>query len=361
MNDQTISKETTMAAAMREQIPDSLPDRIEDVEMLEELLSRPDAATRRDLSELDGDVMVLGVSGKVGPTLARMAARALPERRVIGVARFSDPETRRQLDAWGVETVQCDLMDRAELEKLPQVKNIVFMAGHKFGSSGNQGLTWAMNTYLPGLVAETFTASRISAFSTGCVYPFVPLEQIGADERMPPEPPGEYAQSCVGRERMFEHFSKRHGAPGRLIRLNYAIDMRYGVLCDIADTIYAGKPVDLRTGHVNVIWQGDANRFALRALAHATVPTSPLNVSGPETLPVLWLAEELGRRLGREVAFVGEPGPTAWLNNSAEAFRLFGYPEVALARLLDWVADWTLREMPNLGRPTKFELRDGRY
>ncbi len=361
MNDTTTPKETTMTAAMPEPFPNPLPDRIEDVEMLEELLSRPDAATRHDLSALDGDIMVLGVSGKVGPTLARMAARAVPDRRVIGVARFSDPETRRNLDAWGVETIQCDLMERAELEKLPRARNVVFMAGHKFGSSGNQGLTWAMNTYLPGLVAETFTASRISAFSTGCVYPFVPLEQIGADERMLPDPPGEYAQSCIGRERMFQHFSERHGAPGRLIRLNYAIDMRYGVLCDIADKIYAGTPVDLSTGYVNVIWQGDANRFALRALAHATVPASPLNVSGPETLPVRWLAEELARRMDREATFQGEPGPTAWLNNSAEAFRLFGYPEVPLARMLDWVADWTLREMPSLGKPTKFEFRDGRY
>jgi len=341
--------------------PAPLPDRIEDVETLEELLSRPDAATARDLESLDGDVMILGVSGKVGPTLARMAARALPDRRVIGVARFSDPAARKGLDAAGVETIQCDLMDRAALAKLPKAGNIVFMAGHKFGASGNPGLTWAMNTYLPGLVAETFTDARISAFSTGCVYPFVPLTDIGADERTIPDPPGEYAQSCIGRERMFEHFSKVHGTPGRLIRLNYAIDLRYGVLCDIADKVAAGRPVDLETGHVNVIWQGDANRYALRALAHPTAPTTPLNVSGPETLSVRWLAEELARRMDRPVTFTGAPGPTAWLNNSAEAFRLFGYPEVPLARMLDWVADWTLREMPSLGKPTKFENRDGRY
>ncbi|MEO9781323.1 MAG: hypothetical protein ABJH07_23010 [Sedimentitalea sp.] len=252
-------------------------------------------------------------------------------------------------------------MDRAAVDRLPQIKNIVFMAAHKFGSSGNQGLTWAMNTYLPGLVAETFTKSRISAFSTGCVYPFVNLEDIGADEGVEPNPPGEYAQSCIGRERMFQHFSQVHGAPGRLIRLNYAIDMRYGVLCDIAQKVATSQPVNLSIGHVNVIWQGDANRFALRALAHATVPTSPLNVSGPETLSVRWLATELAKRMDREPVFTGDPGPSAWLNNSAEAFRLFGYPEVPLARLLDWVADWIARDMPTLGKPTKFEKRDGRY
>ena len=344
-----------------ETITEHLPATIPDLETLEELLSRPDAATIRDLETLDGDVMVLGVGGKIGPSLARMAARALPDRRVIGVARFSDAQTRQQLDAWGVETIKSDLLDRDALTRLPRVRNIVFMAGHKFGSSGNQGLTWAMNSYLPGMVAETFPDACISAFSTGCVYPFVPIQDIGADESLAPNPPGEYAQSCVARERMFEHFSKVHGSPGRIIRLNYAIDLRYGVLCDIADAIRAGQPVNVGTGHVNLIWQGDANRYALRALAHATTPTTPLNVSGPETLPVAWLANELARRMGREAIIAGTPSPTAWLNNSAAAFDLFGYPTVPLARLLDWVADWTARDMPSLGKPTKFEARDGRY
>ncbi len=305
--------------------------------------------------------MVLGVAGKVGPSLARMARRALPDRRVIGVARFSDPAARTLLDEAGVETIQADLLDREALAKLPRAKNIVFMAGHKFGSSGNQGLTWAMNAFLPGLVAETFTDARISAFSTGCVYPFVPVTSGGATEAMEPDAPGEYAQSCVGRERMFQHFSNVHGTPGRLVRLNYAIDLRYGVLHDLATAIAAGRSIDLDTGHVNVIWQGDANRYALRALAHATAPTTPLNVSGPETLSVAWLATELAARLGREVSFTGTPSQDAWLNNSAHAFALFGYPEVPLARMLDWVADWVARDMPSLDKPTKFERRDGRY
>lgn len=338
-----------------------LPERIADVDALEEMLSRPDAATARDLHALDGDILVLGVAGKIGPSLARMARRAAPDRRVIGVSRFSDPAVQKRLEGWGVETIRCDLLDREALVRLPRARNVVFMAGHKFGSSGNQGLTWAMNTYLAGMVAETFRDARISAFSTGCVYPFVPVESAGADESVPPDPPGEYAQSCVGRERLFEHFSHVHGGSGRLIRLNYAIDLRYGVLHDIASAVHARRPVDLGTGHVNVIWQGDANRYALRALAHATSPAAPLNVTGPETLSVRWLAEELAGRLGRPARFEGTPAPTAWLNNAAAAFNLFGYPEVPLARMLDWVADWVAREMPSFDKPTKFEKRDGRY
>ena len=352
---------TLAALATAPHEADGLPDTVADVDTLEELLSRPDEATARDLASLDGDILVLGVAGKVGPSLARMARRAAPDRRVIGVARFSEAGVRERLEDWGVETVQADLLDREALARLPQARNIVFMAGRKFGSSGNQGLTWAMNSFLPGLVAEAFRGARISAFSTGCVYPFAPIGSGGATEAVPPDPPGEYAQSCVGRERMFEHFSTLHGTPGRLIRLNYAIDLRYGVLYDIASKLAAGKPVDISTGHVNVIWQGDANRFALRALAHATQPTSPLNVSGPETLSVAWLATELGRRLGKEPTIAGTPSPDAWLNNSAAAFALFGYPSVPLATMLDWVADWVARGMPSLGKPTKFENRDGRY
>ncbi len=341
--------------------PSTLPARIVDIDQLEDVLSLPDAALQADLAAAAGDILILGVAGKMGPTLARMARRAAPGRRVIGVARFSDPEVREKLEAWGVETIRADLLDANALAGLPPAPNVVFMAGRKFGSSGDQPLTWAMNTLPPVLVAERFRESRIVAFSTGCVYPFVAVDDVGATEDTPLDPPGEYANSCVGRERLFQHFSGRYGTPGRLYRLNYAIDLRYGVLSDIAWKVRDGRPVDLSTGHVNVIWQGDASRYALRCLAHTTTPTSPINVSGPETLSVKWLAQALGQRLGKPPVFAGAPAPTAWLTNTAQAMQLFGYPSVPLATMLDWVADWVSREMPSLNKPTHFESRDGRY
>lgn len=350
-----MNKQTTTLAVSE------LPAAIRDAETLEDILSRPDPILEAELQSLDGDIMVLGVAGKMGPSLARMAKRAAPGKRVIGVARFSDPAVKAQLEAWGIEVITCDLTDRAGLAALPQARNIVFMAGMKFGSGGDQPMTWALNTYVPGMVAETFAGSRIVAFSTGCVYPFMSVDDVGATEETPLDPPGEYANSCVGRERLFQFFSAKHGTPGKLIRLNYAIDLRYGVLHDIAQKIREGKPVDLTTGHVNVLWQGDSNRYALRALAHCTTPTTPLNVTGPETLSVKWLATELAARMGKPVTFTGEPAKTAWLNNAAEAMRLFGYPLVSVKQMLDWVADWVAADRPSLNKPTKFENRDGKY
>lgn len=339
----------------------TLPDRIAGLDELEELLSRPSAAVAADLARADGDIIVLGAGGKIGPSLARMARRACPDRAVYAVARFSDPGLPEQLARDGVECIAADLLDRDALARLPKAKNVLFLAGRKFGSSGALSLTWAMNTYLPALVAETFRDSRIVAFSTGCVYPFVPVYSGGATEDTPPDPPGEYAQSCIGRERMFEHFSGLYGTPGRLFRLNYAIDMRYGVLLDIALKVRDGKPVDVTMGHVNVIWQGDANALALRCLAHCTTPTSPINISGPETVSVRWLAECFAERLGRKVEITGSEAASGWLTNTAEANRLFGYPEVALKRLIDWTAAWVADGGDTYNKPTKFEVRDGRY
>jgi nucleoside-diphosphate-sugar epimerase len=340
---------------------DNLPDTIPDIAALDDLLCRPSQALIDDLTTIDGDIMVLGVAGKMGPTLARLAKAALPHRRVIGVARFSDASVKTWLETRGIETLNCDLLDEAAIQALPKVKNIIFMAGRKFGAEGDLSLTWAMNAHVPALVAQAFADSRIVAFSTGCVYPFVPVNGKGADETLAPDPPGEYAQSCVGRERMFEYFSRRFSTPGRLFRLNYAIDMRYGVLHDIATKILGGKPIDVSLGHVNFIWQGDASAQALRCLAHCDTPTSPINVSGHEILSVRDLAAKLGALLGREPVIVGTEQPTAWLTDTSRAVKLFGPPIVDTRQLIAWTADWVARSMPSLGKPTKYEVRDGRY
>ncbi len=345
--------------------PTGLPALVKDEAALDDLLTQPSPALVADLARLEGDIMILGVGGKMGPTLARLARRASDEagvsRRVIGVSRFSNAAAREQLDAWGVETVSCDLMNRDQLAALPEAANVVFMAGRKFGSTGAEATTWAMNAFMPGLVAERFPRSRTVVFSSGNVYPLVPVISGGCVETDRVAPVGEYAQSVLARERVFEHYSREYGLPVTLIRLNYAIDLRYGVLFDIGSKVNAGQPVDVTMGHANVIWQGDANSYVLRALALCSTPPTILNLTGPEIISVRRVAERFGEHLGKPAIIEGQEAPTALLNNAGRCFDYFGYPSVSLDTMVRWTAGWLERGGASFGKPTHFETRDGRF
>ena len=334
-----------------------------DEEELEERLSEPTPALADALARCPGDIVVLGAGGKMGPSLARMARRATEGdgRRVIAVSRWSSAATERRLREWDVETLAADLFDPAAVARLPWAPNVIYMAGQKFGTTGEPWRTWAANTVVPALCVERYRDARVVAFSTGNVYPLVPATGTGAREHDALAAVGEYAASCVGRERVLEWQSRAHGTRVAIVRLNYAVDLRYGVLVDLAARVAAGEPVDLAMGWVNVIWQGDANERALRLLPLAASPPLALNVTGRERLRIRDLAEELGRRLGRAPVFRGEEAPDALLSDSARSDALLGPVRVPAARLLDWVADWTLRGGRTLGRPTHFEARDGRF
>jgi nucleoside-diphosphate-sugar epimerase len=343
----------------------SVPVSIRDVSHLEDLLSEPSAAAIDAMRRVEGDVMILGVAGKMGPTLARRARRALDtaglSSRVIGVSRFSAPEEQRALEQQGIATVRCDLLDADSLGRLPDAPNVIFMAGRKFGSTGDESYTWAMNTYLPALVCQRYRTSRIVTFSTGNVYGLTPAGRGGSREEDAPNPTGEYAISCLGRERLFEYFSRAHGLPVAILRLNYATEMRYGLLPDLAGRVSRREPIDVTMGHFNVIWQADANAMALAALPHSSSPPVVLNVAGAEELSVRATCKELGRLMGVEVSFTGEEAGDALLSNGARAWSLFGPPRVNAEQLLAWTADWTMRGGPSLGKPTHFESRTGRF
>ena len=342
-----------------------LPAQIVSTSALEELLSRPSAPALAALQQLDSDLLILGVSGKMGPTLARMAQRALTQLqspyKVYGVARFSQPGAREALAQNGVETIACDLLDRQALAALPESKNIIFMAGQKFGTTGNQHMTWAINTYLPALVCERYTEARIVAFSTGNVYPLTPVVEGGSQESDGVQPVGEYANSCLGRERIFEYFSRTQGLRCAIMRLNYAVEMRYGVLVDVAQKVYHGQPVDLSMGAANVIWQGDANGQALAMLDLCSTPPTILNVTGPETVSIRRTAEKFGVLFGKEPIFTGHESSTALLSNAAASQHHFGYPSVPLEQMLSWIAGWVANRGALLNKPTHFETRDGNF
>lgn len=338
---------------------------IKTVEQLEDALSQPPAALVESFSRLDGDLLILGVAGKMGPTLARMARRASEQagisRRVIGVARFSRAEEQQKLERWGIETIKADLLDETSVARLPDAPNIIFMAGMKFGSTGSESLTWAMNAVVPAIVASRYRNSRIVAFSTGNVYGLVPVSSGGSVESDPLNPTGEYAMSCLGRERVFEYFSRIHGTPLSLVRLNYACELRYGVLVDLATRIQNGQPIDVTMGSFNVIWQSDANAHALFSLMDCSSPPFVVNVTGPETLCVRSISEQLAERMNLPVQFVGRESSTALLNDARFSHQHYGRPAVDLSEILDDVADWVKRGRESLGKPTGFEVRDGKF
>ena len=338
---------------------------INTVEELENELSLPTMADIATVSELRGDVLILGAAGKMGPSLAKLARRSIAQagvnKRVIAVARFSDPHVQSALEESGIETIASDLLKQGALASLPDVENVIFMAARKFGTSGSEDLTWAMNTFLPGLVAERYRDSHIVAFSTGNVYGLQPVSTGGATEVTPVAPVGEYAQSALGRERMFEYGSNQSKTPVVLLRLNYAVELRYGVLVDIALKVYNRETVDLQMGYVNVIWQRDANSQCLRSFAHCQSPPLVLNITGPEMLRVRYIAEEFGRRFGIQPFFSGSESDSAILSNAAKATALFGPPTVYPTQLVDWIAHWIANRRAVLNKPTRFEVQDGKF
>ena len=332
---------------------------------LEELLSRPGAADQAALRAIEGDLLILGAGGKMGPSLAlrarRAADRAGVSRNIVAVSRFSDRAAENLLRESGVQTIRADLLDFDNLAALPDAPNVIFMAGRKFGSAGAPHLTWATNAALPARVAERYRNSKIVAFSSGNVYPFVPHAGGGATEETAPAPVGEYAQSVLARERLFEFFSERHGTPVCLLRLNYAIDLRYGVLLDIGSNVFEGRPVNLSMSHVNAIWQGDANSVCLRSFSLCQSPPAILNLTGPELLAVRQIALRFGELLGRPPVFEGRAADTALLNNAGRCHRLFGYPSVTADQLIEWTAHWIRSSGPTWNKPTHFDAREGRF
>lgn len=342
-----------------------MPSLIQSEAELEDLLSTPSPEDIAFFRKLDGDLIIVGVGGKIGPCLALRAGRtaqaAGAKTRIMGTDVHCEDLDADLFAAAGVEILCVDLLKPSSFATLPDAANVIFMAGRKFGSTGSEDLTWALNVYAPALVAERYRRSRIVVFSSGNVYPFLPVITGGATEETAPAPLGDYAQSVLGRERMFGYFSSLHGTPVTLLRLNYAIDLRYGVLVDIGSKVFEGRTVDVTSGAANVIWQGDVNSIALRCLAHCDSPPFILNLTGPETLSIRAVAKRFGEIFGKEPILEGQEAPTALLSNAARCFRLFGYPTVTIDQLIEWTAHWIKIGGSNLGKPTHFETRDGKF
>lgn len=342
--------------------PAIFPEAFRDVEHLEDFMSIPTQGVIDDLNGLDGDIIILGVGGKIGVTMARMAKKAAPHKRVIGVSRFSEEGVQERLNAWGIETIVCDLLDREAVNALPKVKNVIYMAGLKFDFRGREDFLWAMNTVAPAITAEAFKDSRIVSFSTIHVYPWSnPLHGGVTESDLPMARPGEYANSVVGRERTFQYYSRMHDTPGRIMRFVYAIDPRYGVMQEVAAWVKADQPVPVATSHADIMWQGDANAQFLRMLAHCETPATPINVGGPETVSIRYLAHRFGEIFGVEPTFEGQEQDTCLMVNCDKANGIFGNPVVPMDAMIGWVADWVKNDKPIHGKPSKFHVRSGEF
>jgi nucleoside-diphosphate-sugar epimerase len=342
-----------------------IPQTIRNVAHLEDMLSTPSEAVLQSLGLIEGDFLILGAAGKMGPTLSRMIRRGLDllgkKSRVMAVSRFSSLHSSDHFTRHNVETLKADLLDQQQLSALPNAANVVYMAGMKFGATNQEALTWAMNVYLPGMVSQKFKNSRIVAFSSGNIYGLSPVQAGGSIETDPLDPVGDYAMSVLGRERILEHFSRTLNIPMSIIRLNYAVEMRYGVVHDLAVKVLKGEPIDLSMGNANVIWQGDANAMSIAAFDRAAVPPFVLNVTGPEIVSVRWAAEEFAKLFNTQAIFIGVENPTALLNNAELSHRLYGYPRISLQQIMHWTADWLKQGHPTHNKPTHFETRDGKF
>ena len=338
---------------------------VSDLQRTYESYLTPSDALIDDIAKLSGDIIILGAGGKMGPALATVAKEAVDKagvnKKIIAISRFREEGLQQQLNKKGIHTINADLLNDAELQSLPEAENVLYMAGMKFGTKDNAALTWAMNAYLPGRVAQKYRSSRIVVFSSGNVYPMAPVYHGGITESQVPEPIGEYAQSVLGRERMFQYFASINNTPLLIYRLNFAVDVTYGVLVEVASSVIEEREIDLSMGHFNVIWQGDANEIALRSLHHCSVPAKILNVTGPETISLRWCAEEFGKLLGKKPIFRNEEQPTSYLNNAAESFRLFGYPRTTLKQMTELLAEWISSGGKKVNKPTHFQERKGKY
>jgi len=328
---------------------------------LEDILSEPTEGTKRVLAELDGDIVVLGAGGKMGPTLAMMLKAASSGKNIYAVSRFSDKAARTRIEEAGILTIGADLLDESQYCKLPEAENVFYLVGMKFGATDNQPLTWALNSFVPGLIARHYKDSRIVAFSTGNVYPLVDINSGGASEETVPEPIGEYAQSCLGRERIFEYFSQLYNTPETIVRLNYANEPRYGIVVDLTLKILNDEPIDLTTGAVNLIWQRDANDYIIRAISLAQSPPAILNVTGPDTVLIRKLAGQIGKELNREPKFVSREARTALLSNASYCFSIFGYPKTTLDEMVSLIVKWVVSGKRVLNKSTKYDIRNGKF